>query len=104
MLQGGSVSVARPAWLDDWAQFASHLTFDALPPDDARGRNGAQQLRWLLQRGDNEDPYSAEAIREKFQEVTGPVWNAPCRKAILQAVDELDRAEDVRTICDLVAA
>ena len=31
MLQGGSVTIARPAWLDEWSRFATDLTFEALP-------------------------------------------------------------------------
>jgi 2-methylcitrate dehydratase PrpD len=31
MLQGGSVKIARPAWLDQWSRFATELAFDGLP-------------------------------------------------------------------------
>jgi 2-methylcitrate dehydratase PrpD len=58
----------------------------------------------LTNKGDTEDPYSAEEIREKFHEVTGPVWDAAHRSAILRAVDELDRAADIGALLDLVEA
>jgi 2-methylcitrate dehydratase PrpD len=58
----------------------------------------------LTNKGDTEDPYSAEEIREKFHEVAAPIWDKSHRDAILRAVDELDRAADVGTLLDLVAA
>jgi 2-methylcitrate dehydratase PrpD len=58
----------------------------------------------LTNKGDTEDPYSAEEIREKFHGVAAPIWDKSHRDAILRAVDELDRAADVGTLLDLVAA
>ena len=58
----------------------------------------------LTNKGDTEDPYSAQEIREKFHEVAGPVWDAAHRNAILRAVDELDRAADVGALLELVGA
>ena len=57
----------------------------------------------LTNKGDTEDPYSAEEIRAKFHEVTGPVWDEARRNAILRTVDELDRTADVGALLELVA-
>ena len=57
----------------------------------------------LTNKGDTEDPYSAEEIREKFHEVTAPVWSEAHRRKILAAVDETHRAPTVNPLCDLLA-
>ncbi len=58
----------------------------------------------LTNRGDTEDPYTEAEIREKFFEVAGPVWGESHCKAILEAVDSLDRALDIRALSRLLAA
>jgi 2-methylcitrate dehydratase PrpD len=57
----------------------------------------------LTNRGDTEDPYSDGEIREKFHELTSPVWDEARRNAILEAVDGIDRAADIRALDELVA-
>lgn len=57
----------------------------------------------LTNRGDTEDPYSDREIREKFHELTSPVWDEGRRNAILEAVDGVDRAADIRALDELVA-
>jgi 2-methylcitrate dehydratase PrpD len=57
----------------------------------------------LTNKGDTEDPYSAEEVRAKFHEVTSPVWDEARRNAILETVDGLDRAVDVRALDELIA-
>ncbi|UPK38836.1 MmgE/PrpD family protein [Bradyrhizobium sp. 186] len=55
-------------------------------------------------KGDTEDPYSAEEVRDKFREVAGSVWsNAHC-SSILEAVENLDRSPDLVALCRLLAA
>ncbi len=55
-------------------------------------------------RGDTEDPYSPAEIREKFFEVAGSVWNEAHCMALLEAVEDLDRAPDLRALSRLLAA
>lgn len=57
----------------------------------------------LTNKGDAEDPYSDAEICEKFHEITGPVWDAARRAAILSGVDTLDRAESVQALSELLA-
>jgi 2-methylcitrate dehydratase PrpD len=57
----------------------------------------------LTNKGDTEDPYSATEVEEKFHEVTGPIWNADHRAAILSAVDGLTGAADIRALSRLLA-
>ena len=58
----------------------------------------------LTNKGDTEDPYSDAEIREKFHEITGPVWDAARRGAILGAVDAIDRAASVDALLELTAS
>jgi 2-methylcitrate dehydratase PrpD len=55
-------------------------------------------------KGDAEDPYSAEEIRDKFREVAGSVWSGEHCSAILEAVEDLDRSPDLRALSRLLAA
>jgi 2-methylcitrate dehydratase PrpD len=58
----------------------------------------------ITNKGDTEDPYSEAEIREKFREVAGSVWDTGHCSAILDAVDGLDRAVDIRVLSRLLAA
>jgi 2-methylcitrate dehydratase PrpD len=55
-------------------------------------------------KGDAEDPYSAEEIQDKFREVAGPVWSDAHCSAILAAVKEMDRSPDLHALSALLAA
>ncbi|RVU14361.1 MmgE/PrpD family protein [Methylobacterium oryzihabitans] len=57
----------------------------------------------LTNRGDTEDPYSADDVREKFRALAGPVWGAERSEAIVAAVAGIDRAEGVEEVLALVA-
>jgi 2-methylcitrate dehydratase PrpD len=57
----------------------------------------------LTNKGDTEDPYAAEEIIAKFFEVAGPVFGAAHAKAILDAVQSLESASDIRPLADLLA-
>jgi 2-methylcitrate dehydratase PrpD len=48
----------------------------------------------LTNRGDTEDPFSPEEIREKFRELAAPVFGEARAAAIEQAVLALPEAED----------
>jgi 2-methylcitrate dehydratase PrpD len=54
-------------------------------------------------KGDAEDPYSAEEIRDKFREVAGSVWSDAHCLVILEAVENLDRSADLRALSRLLA-
>jgi 2-methylcitrate dehydratase PrpD len=158
MLQGGSVSNARPDWLDQWARFASHVRLEDLPGavverskqvlfdcvgaiaaeprtmraarfsrpftrvttlardaatipafrDPARVRFRMRDGRVLAadaltNKGDTEDPDSAEEIVAKFHEVTEPVWDRRQREAMLIAVDGIDGAVGIEALNDVLA-
>jgi 2-methylcitrate dehydratase PrpD len=55
-------------------------------------------------KGDAEDPYSAEEIRDKFREVAASVWSDQHCSAILEAVENLDRSPDLRALSRLLTA
>jgi 2-methylcitrate dehydratase PrpD len=57
----------------------------------------------LTNKGDTEDPYSPEEVREKFRDLTGPVWEPKHAERILAAIDELERASDLSGLTDLLA-
>ena len=69
-----------------------------------RGETVIVRAEALTNKGDTEDPYSAEEIREKFHEVTGPVWEAPQRDSILKTVDGLERLDTLEPLLDHIAA
>ena len=55
-------------------------------------------------KGDAEDPYSAEEVQDKFREIAGSVWsNAHC-SSILAAVEDLDRSTGLAALSRLLAA
>lgn len=58
----------------------------------------------LTNRGDTEDPYSAEEVREKFHDLAGPVWGAAHAAAILAKVDALPQAQSLEALEALLAA
>jgi 2-methylcitrate dehydratase PrpD len=58
----------------------------------------------LTNKGDTEDPYSAEEIQDKFREVAGSVWRDSHCSAILAAVEDLDRSPDIRALSALLVA
>jgi 2-methylcitrate dehydratase PrpD len=55
-------------------------------------------------RGDTEDPYSAEEVRDKFHEVAGSVWSEEHCSSILEAVEDLERSPDLAALSRLLAA
>ncbi|EJN11302.1 hypothetical protein involved in propionate catabolism [Bradyrhizobium sp. YR681] len=55
-------------------------------------------------KGDTEDPYSAEEVQDKFREVAGSVWSSAHCSSILRAVEDLDRAPDLAALSRLLAA
>jgi murein endopeptidase len=55
-------------------------------------------------KGDTEDPYSAEEVRDKFREVAGSVWNNAHCSLILAAAEDLDRSPDLVALSRLLAA
>lgn len=57
----------------------------------------------LTNRGDTEDPYTPDEVREKFRELAGPVWPAERLVAIAAAVEGLDAAADLSALLDLLA-
>ena len=72
----------------------SRADLDAAGPAPGARRHPLEDGRTLkaealTNKGDTEDPYSAEEIREKFHEVTGPVWSEARRHRILAAVDRI---------------
>jgi 2-methylcitrate dehydratase PrpD len=58
----------------------------------------------LTNRGDTEDPYSEAEVREKFHDLTGPVWGAPHAAAILAKVDALPQLASLDDLNALLAA
>jgi 2-methylcitrate dehydratase PrpD len=58
----------------------------------------------LTNRGDTEDPYSAEEVREKFHDLAGPVWGPAHAAAILARVDALPEAGNLEALNALLAA
>jgi 2-methylcitrate dehydratase PrpD len=54
-------------------------------------------------RGDTEDPYSADEIAAKFREVAGPVWGAAHAERVLAATLALETAPDIRPYAALLA-
>ncbi|MDB5513333.1 MAG: 2-methylcitrate dehydratase [Tardiphaga sp.] len=55
-------------------------------------------------KGDAEDPYSAEEVQDKFREVAGSVWSNGHCSLILAAVEDLDRSPDLGALSRLLAA
>jgi 2-methylcitrate dehydratase PrpD len=55
-------------------------------------------------KGDTEDPYSAEEVRDKFREVAGSVWSIAHCSLILEAVEDLDRSPNLAALSRLLAA
>ncbi|MCZ8105349.1 MAG: MmgE/PrpD family protein [Burkholderiales bacterium] len=55
-------------------------------------------------RGDTEDPYSADEIALKFMETAGPVFGVEHARRILHATEALDGAGSVRDYAALLAA
>jgi 2-methylcitrate dehydratase PrpD len=55
-------------------------------------------------KGDTEDPYSAEEVQDKFREVAGSVWSNEHCSSILEAVEDLDRSPDLAALTRLLAA
>lgn len=57
----------------------------------------------LTNRGDTEDPYSADDVREKFRALAGPVWGAERCEDVIRAVAGIETAEGVGKLLALVA-
>jgi 2-methylcitrate dehydratase PrpD len=55
-------------------------------------------------KGDAEDPYSAEEVQDKFREVAGSVWSHAHCSSILAAVEDLDRSPGLGALSRLLAA
>lgn len=54
-------------------------------------------------RGDAADPYSDEEIREKFHELAAPVWGDAHATVVARAVDALDDAASLASLCAALA-
>ena len=57
----------------------------------------------LTNRGDTEDPYSPDEVRDKFRELAEPVWGGGHVARILAQVDAIDRTTDIRGLTSLLA-
>jgi 2-methylcitrate dehydratase PrpD len=57
----------------------------------------------LTNKGDTEDPYSPDDVRDKFRELAEPVWGGELVKRILSEVDGIDRASHIRDLTGLLA-
>ncbi|GJD52110.1 hypothetical protein OPKNFCMD_4872 [Methylobacterium crusticola] len=57
----------------------------------------------LTNRGDAEDPYADAEVVDKFRDLARPVWGTARAEAVVRAVAELDRAEDLRPLLALIA-
>jgi 2-methylcitrate dehydratase PrpD len=57
----------------------------------------------LTNRGDTEDPYSAAEVREKYFDLTTPVWGEAHAAAIAARVDALPQAVDLASLNALLA-
>jgi hypothetical protein len=58
----------------------------------------------LTNKGDTEDPYPADEVRLKFRELAEPVFGKLHAQRIADAVDGIERAHDVGSLCHLLAA
>jgi 2-methylcitrate dehydratase PrpD len=129
MLQNASFQTVGPQWLDRWADFAGTVTVDSLPRDVvARSKQvlfdcigampGLRPARVKItlvdgrvlnaeaytNRGDTEDPYSAEEVQDKFREVAESVWSDQHCSSILEVVADLDRSPDLAALSRPLAA
>ena len=57
----------------------------------------------FVNKGDFEDPYSADDLLEKFYELANPVWGQETARAIFTAIEDLDKIQDVRELTHLLA-
>lgn len=58
----------------------------------------------LTNRGDTEDPYTAAEVRQKFFDLTLPVWGQAHAQAVITTVDGLIEAELIDVLDTLLAA
>jgi 2-methylcitrate dehydratase PrpD len=68
----------------------------------ADGRVLAAEVR--TNRGDTEDPYGPDEVRDKFRELAEPVWGSAHADRLIAAVDGLDAAPDLAPLSALLAA
>lgn len=54
-------------------------------------------------RGDAVDPFTPQEVREKFADLASPVWGAAHAARVLAAVDDLDKAADLKGFNGLLA-
>ena len=54
-------------------------------------------------RGDAVDPFPPQEVREKFADLASPVWGAAHAARVLAAVDDLDKAADLKGFNCLLA-
>jgi 2-methylcitrate dehydratase PrpD len=57
----------------------------------------------LTNKGDTEDPYSPDDVRDKFRELAEPVWGISHVEQIIAEVDAVDGASDIRGLTGLLA-
>jgi 2-methylcitrate dehydratase PrpD len=57
----------------------------------------------LTNRGDTENPYTAEEVLAKFDEIAGPVWGAAHARKVRDAALAVDAASDIRALTALLA-
>lgn len=61
------------------------------------------EAKALTNRGDTEDPYSAAEVREKYFDLTTPVWGEAHAAAIIARIDALPQAIDLAPLNALLA-
>ncbi|MFH6781004.1 MULTISPECIES: MmgE/PrpD family protein [Methylobacterium] len=66
----------------------------------ADGRKLSAQA--FTNRGDTEDPYSADDVREKFRALAGPVWGAERSEDVIRAVAGIEKVEGIGELLALI--
>ena len=57
----------------------------------------------LTNKGDTEDPYSPDEVRDKFRELVEPVWDREHAARLLAQIEGIDRTTDIRGLTSLLA-
>ena len=59
---------------------------------------GVEEAETFTNRGDTEDPYSADELAAKFHELAVPVWGAPAASRLFETCMQADRLADVSAL------
>jgi len=107
MLEGGTVRNSFAGFLNEiglraWEMVDAGFVGEAVKIALVDGRILSAEA--YTNRGDTEDPYSAEEVRDKFHEVAGSVWSKEHCSSILEAVEDLERSPDLAALSRLLAA